>query len=54
MYRMNGRQYVLVAVSGDTPPAGQWPKENGVTPATGYIAFALPHRNDRTADSSGR
>ena len=42
MYQMGGRQYVLVAVSGDTPPAGQWPAQEGVTPPTGYIAFALP------------
>ena len=42
MYQIDGRQYVLVAVSGDTPPAGQWPKPEGVTPPTGYIAFALP------------
>jgi quinoprotein glucose dehydrogenase len=42
MYRMGGRQYVLVAVSGDTPPAGRWPAQQGVTPPTGYIAFALP------------
>ena len=42
MYQIGDRQYVLVAVSGDTPPAGQWPKQEGITPATGYIAFALP------------
>ena len=42
MYQVGGRQYVLVAVSGDTPPAGQWPKQEGVTPPTGLIAFALP------------
>jgi quinoprotein glucose dehydrogenase len=42
MYQIGDRQYVLVAVSGDTPPAGQWPKQEGITPPTGYIAFALP------------
>ena len=42
MYQIGGRQYVLVAVSGDTPPAGQWPKQDGVTPPSGFIAFALP------------
>ena len=42
MYQVGGRQYVLVAVSGDTPPAGQWPKQEGITPPTGLIAFALP------------
>jgi quinoprotein glucose dehydrogenase len=42
MFQMGGRQYVLVAVSGDTPPAGQWPKQEGVTPPSGYVAFALP------------
>ena len=42
MYQVGGRQYVLVAVSGDTPPAGQWPKQEGVTPPSGFIAFALP------------
>jgi hypothetical protein len=54
MYQMGGRQYVLVAVSGDTPPAGQWPKEEGVTPPTGYIAFALPDKNAKPGDGSGR
>jgi quinoprotein glucose dehydrogenase len=45
MYEMDGRQYVLVAASGDTPPAGQWPKTNdGAAPPTGYVAFALPER----------
>jgi YVTN family beta-propeller protein len=42
MYQIGDRQYVLVAVSGDTPPAGQWPRQEGVTLPTGYIAFALP------------
>ena len=32
---------VLVAVFGDTPPAGQWPAQEGVTPPTGFISFAL-------------
>jgi quinoprotein glucose dehydrogenase len=41
MYEMDGRQYLLVAASGDTPPAGQWPK-GAEAPPTGYIAFALP------------
>ncbi len=43
MYEIDGRQYVLVAASGDTPPAGQWPAAAGAAPPpTGYIAFALP------------
>jgi hypothetical protein len=42
MYEIGGRQYILVAASGDTPPAGRWPQEPGVTRPTGYIAFALP------------
>jgi quinoprotein glucose dehydrogenase len=44
MYEMDGRQYVLVAASGDTPPAGQWPKSEGTELPTGYVAFALPAR----------
>ena len=36
-YQVAGRQYVLVAVSGDTPPAGQWPTQAGVTPPTGTL-----------------
>jgi hypothetical protein len=39
---MGRRQYVPVAASGDTPPAGQWPEQPGVTRPTGYIVFALP------------
>ena len=54
MYQMGGRQYVLVAVSGETPPAGQWPKQDGITPPTGYIAFALPDKNAKQTDSSSR
>jgi glucose dehydrogenase len=43
MYEIGGRQYVLVAASGETPPAGQWPRADGSPePATGYVAFALP------------
>ena len=43
MYEVGGRQYVLVAASGDIPPAGQWPAKEGAAPLpTGYIAFALP------------
>ena len=43
MYEIDGRQYVLVAASGDTPPAGQWPARPGAAPLPkGYIAFALP------------
>jgi quinoprotein glucose dehydrogenase len=42
MYQMDGHQYVLLAVSGDTPPAGQWPSERGAPQATGYVAFSLP------------
>jgi len=43
MYEIDGRQYILVAASGDTPPAGQWPQTNGGgTLPTGYVAFALP------------
>jgi quinoprotein glucose dehydrogenase len=46
MYEIDGRQYILVAASGDTPPAGQWPQTNGGgTPPTGYVAFALPDRS---------
>ncbi|MGH9307839.1 MAG: PQQ-binding-like beta-propeller repeat protein, partial [Vicinamibacterales bacterium] len=40
MYEIDGRQYVLVAVSGDTPPAGQWPRGEK-EPLTGYVAFAV-------------
>jgi glucose dehydrogenase len=54
MYQMGGRQYVLVAVSGETPPAGQWPKQDGITPPTGYIAFALPDKNAKQTDSISR
>ena len=43
MYEIDGRQYFLVAASGDIPPAGVTP---GAPPATnlpaGYIAYALP------------
>ena len=42
MYEIDGRQYVLVAASGDMPPAGQWPAAAGAAPPTGYIVFALP------------
>ena len=43
MYEIDGRQYVLVAASGEIPPAGQWPAREGAPPLpTGYIAFALP------------
>jgi quinoprotein glucose dehydrogenase len=41
MYEIDGRQYVLVAASGEIPPAGQWPK-GATEPPSGYIAFALP------------
>jgi quinoprotein glucose dehydrogenase len=42
MYEIDGRQYVLVAASGETPPAGQWPAASGAAPLpTGYVAFAL-------------
>jgi quinoprotein glucose dehydrogenase len=43
MYEVDGRQYVLVAASGDAGPAGQWPKVEGQpAPPTGYVTFALP------------
>ncbi len=45
MYEMDGRQYLLVAASGEIPPAGLAP--NSPPPAnlpSGYIAFALPSR----------
>ena len=42
MHQIGGHQYVLVAVSGDTPPAGQWLKR--VTPPSGFIAFARSRR----------
>ncbi len=32
MYEIDGRQYVLVAASGETPPAGQWPARPGAAP----------------------
>jgi quinoprotein glucose dehydrogenase len=42
MYEVDGRQYVLVAASGETPPAGQWPAAPAAAPLpTGYVAFAL-------------
>jgi hypothetical protein len=47
MYQIGERQYVLVAVSGDPPPAGQWPKQEGVTPPTGYMVFALPEESGK-------
>jgi len=54
MYQVAGRQYVLVAVSGDTPPAGQWPTQAGVTPPTGYIAFALPENGAKPPAAGNR
>jgi quinoprotein glucose dehydrogenase len=54
MYQVAGRQYVLVAVSGDTPPAGRWPTQAGVTPPTGYIAFALPENGTKQPAAGGR
>jgi quinoprotein glucose dehydrogenase len=42
MYEMDGRQYVLVAASGEIPPAGRWPAEGDGELPTGYVAFALP------------
>ena len=54
MYQVAGRQYVLVAVSGDTPPAGQWPTQAGLTPPTGYIAFALPENGAKPPAAGNR
>ena len=46
MYEIEGRQYVLVAASGDTPPAGPWPvSEDGANLPTGYVAYALPEKS---------
>ncbi|MES1258199.1 MAG: c-type cytochrome, partial [Acidobacteriota bacterium] len=46
VYEVNGREYILMAVSGGNPyPAGGWLPPGGKTPATisrSYIAFALP------------
>ncbi len=45
MYEIDGRQYLLVAASGDVPEAALPP--NGVAPADlpkGYVAFALPKK----------
>lgn len=42
MYEMDGRQYVLVAASGEVPRAGEWPKMEGEPERpVGYVAFAL-------------
>jgi len=43
MYEVNGRQYLLVAASGDAGPAGQWPRKDGEpAPPSGFVAYALP------------
>ncbi len=46
VYEVNGREYVLFAVSGGNPyPAGAYMPPGGVMPpatSKGYIAFALP------------
>ncbi len=46
VYEVNGREYILLAVSGGNPfPAGAYMPAGGVMPpatAKGYIAFALP------------
>jgi quinoprotein glucose dehydrogenase len=45
MYEMDGRQYLLVAASGEIPPAGLAPNTPPPTNLpSGYIAFALPSR----------
>ena len=45
MYEIEGRQYLLVAASGEIPPSGLTPNSPppGYLPS-GYIAFALPSK----------
>jgi quinoprotein glucose dehydrogenase len=46
VYEVNGREYILLAVSGGNPyPAGAYLPPGGVIPpaiSKSYIAFALP------------
>ena len=58
VYEVNGREYILLAVSGGNPfPAGARLPPGGVHPpatSKSYIAFALPEASRNSAEANTR